>query len=222
MKKKTIISWSSGKDSAFALYKVLQSEKYEVVGLLTTITAEYERISMHGVRKELLEIQAELIGLPLYIVEINPGCTDNDYRAVMKKQLEAFKQMGVDCIVFGDIFLSEIRSFREDNMKGTGIEAIFPLWKINTSELGREFIHSGFKSILTCVDTEKLDKSFVGKEYDHNFLRKLPIEVDPCGENGEFHSFVYDGPIFKHPINLCKGELVLRDNRFMYCDILRR
>lgn len=220
MKKKVIMSWSGGKDSALALGRVLKDPRYEVVNLLTTVTEGYERISMHGVRIELLEEQALSIGIPLIKVYIPQQCSNEDYEQIMLSNLRDILNNGIDTFVFGDIFLEDIRAYRETQLEKLKMKAIFPLWKSSSIELANEFISQKFKTIITCVDTSQLNSSFSGEEYDANFLKKLPSKTDPCGENGEFHSFCFDGPIYKYPIKFEKGEKILRENRFMYCDLL--
>lgn len=218
--KKVIMSWSGGKDSALALASILKDPTYKVISLFTTITEGYERISMHGVRIELLEEQALSIGIPLIKVYIPKECSNKDYEQIMLSQLKEVLKTGVDTFVFGDLFLEEIRAYRESQLAKLKMKAIFPLWGRPTLELANEFIHKKFKTIITCVDTFQLNKSFAGEIFDTNFLKKLPSKVDPCGENGEFHSFCFDGPIFNYPIKFKKGEKVLRNSRFMYCDLL--
>ena len=210
MKKKAIFNWSSGKDSALALYKILQEDKTEVVSLLTSVNQKYNRISMHGVRAELLEQQTESIGLPLYKMEIPEMPTMEDYEMVMRKTLNTFKEKGVTHSIFGDIFLEDLRKYREDKLAEIQLEAIFPLWKIPTKDLIREFLDLGFKTIVTCVNERNLDKSFVGRIIDDQFIADLPENVDVCGENGEFHTFTFDGPIFSKPIDFDIGEIVYR------------
>ena len=220
MREKTLFTWSGGKDSALALSELLRGEKYDIVALVTTITADYDRVSMHGVRRVLLEEQAASLGLPLEEVFLSKDTSNEDYGLKMRQVLEKYQDVGVSTVVFGDIFLEDVRKYREDNLLKIGMKALFPLWKKDTKVLAHLFIESGFKAIVTCVDSTVLDKTFVGKTFDTRFLSRLPSSVDPCGENGEFHSFVFDGPIFHTPIRFTKGEIVLRDNRFYYCDLL--
>lgn len=220
MKEKVLFSWSGGKDSALALYELQKSKNYKTTALLTTITEEYDRISMHGVRVNLLEIQAESIGLPLEKILINKDTTDKQYENKMRQVLAKYLAAGITSVVFGDIFLEELRKYRENNLKKIGMKGIFPIWKTNTKSLAHNFIESGFKAVITCIDTQRLDKIFVGMTFDNKFLLKLPPNVDPCGENGEFHSFVYDGPIFKYRIQHTTGKIVSREKRFYYCDLL--
>ena len=207
---KAIFNWSSGKDSALALYKILQNSDIEIVSLLTSVNKKYNRISMHGVRSELLIQQAKSIGLPLYIMEIPEMPSMEDYEKVMQETLTKFKEKGVTHSIFGDIFLEDLRKYREDKLAEMQLEAIFPLWKIPTKDLIQEFLDLGFKTIVVCVNERNLDKSFVGRIIDAQFIADLPADVDVCGENGEFHTFTFDGPIFKKPIEFEIGEIVYR------------
>ena len=220
MMSKSLLSWSGGKDSALTLYELQQTNTPQIVALLTTVTEDYDRISMHGVRRDLLEQQAARLGYPLEKALIPKVCSNDDYGRIMTEVLERYKAKGVREVVFGDLFLEDIRSYREDNLEKIGMKGVFPLWEKDTGELARSFVHHGFKAVVVCVDTEALDGNFVDREYDGAFLDDLPEEVDPCGENGEFHTFVYDGPIFSEPIEVVKGEKVLRDERFYYCDLI--
>jgi len=203
-----------------ALYEILNSGTQSVSALLTTVTEDYDRISMHGVRTELLERQAEAIGIPLVKVLIPKGCANDDYENNMREALTRFRDGGTCTVGFGDIFLEDLRRYREDNLAKVQMNAVFPIWKKDSRELAETFINLGFKAIITCVDTKYLDASFAGREYDMEFLEDLHSSVDPCGENGEFHSFVYDGPIFKRPVTVTRGEVVLRDERYSFCDLL--
>lgn len=218
--KKVLFSWSGGKDSALALYEIMKSKNYQVAALVTTVTEDFDRISMHGVRRVLLEQQAASTGIPLEKVLISRNASNEEYEANMEKVLLKYKEMGITSVVFGDIFLEDLRKYREDKLATVSMDAVFPLWKRDTTELARSLTSLGFKAITTCVDTTQLDGEFVGREIDDSFLSDLPANVDPCGENGEYHSFVYDGPIFKKPIVCSKGETVLRESRFYYCDLL--
>ncbi|HBG38783.1 MAG TPA: diphthine--ammonia ligase [Clostridiaceae bacterium] len=219
MNEKIILSWSGGKDSALALYELMRQGNTDIT-LLTTITDKYERISMHGVREALLEKQAESLGCYLEKVYITPESTNEEYEKKMEETMNRYKKLGVTKVAFGDIFLEDIRKYREGNLKKAGMEAIFPLWERDTKEIADIFINLGFKSIITCVDTKVLNGDFSGRLYDKNFLADLPENIDPCGENGEFHSFAFDGPIFKERINFSIGEKVLRDERFNFCDLI--
>jgi uncharacterized protein (TIGR00290 family) len=214
------MSWSSGKDSTFALHELKRRENVEVTRLLTTVTKKFNRVSMHGVRLELLEAQAQAIGLPLEVVEIPSPCTNKEYEAQMASTIQKASDEGVSHIAFGDLFLQDIREYREKQLKGTGIQPLFPLWHRPTDELAREIIKSGTKAVLTCTDTRKLDETFSGREYDTDLLANLPPDIDPCGERGEFHSFVYDSPLFGKPIAITKGERVVREG-FAFTDFER-
>jgi len=220
MKEKVILSWSGGKDSALALYELQKTESYEIVALLTTVARDYDRISMHGVRRILLERQAESLGFHLEKVFISKNSSNGEYESKMRDVLGRYRTGGVCCVVFGDIFLEDIRKHREDNLSRIGMNGIFPLWRRNTAELAHAFVDLGFKAIITCVDSNVLDKIFIGRAFDKQFLSELPVTVDPCGENGEFHSFVYDGPVFQEKILHATREVVLRENRFYYCDLI--
>jgi uncharacterized protein (TIGR00290 family) len=220
MREKVIVLWSGGKDSALALYEILKANQYEVVGLLTTLTKDYDRVSVHGVRRVLLEQQANALGIPLEKMFIAKGASDADYESELLKTLGRHRAEGVFSVMFGDIFLEDLRKYRERIMAKVGMKGIFPLWKRDTKKLAQTFIDLGFKAVITCVDSNVLGKDFVGREYNEQFLSDLPASADPCGENGEFHSFVYDGPLFREMISFEKGEIVLRENRFYYCDLL--
>ena len=220
MKEKILFTWSGGKDSVMALHELKKNAGYEIVALLTTLTKDYERISMHGVRRELLEAQAISLGIPLEKVLISRRSSNEEYESRMRAALGRYKAEGVTCVAFGDIFLEELRKYRENNLAKIGMKGIFPLWKRRTSDLARDFINAGFRAVITCVDSEVLDRRFAGREFDETFLSELPSGVDPCGENGEFHSFVCDGPVFKNAIRHTRGELVLRDQRFWYLDLI--
>ncbi|MVO08151.1 diphthine--ammonia ligase [Flavobacterium sp. TP390] len=210
MKKKAIFNWSSGKDSALTLYKILQENEYEIETLLTSVNSQYQRISMHGVRIELLEKQAELMGLPLTKMMIPEMPTMEIYDEVMRKTLLEFKEKGIDYSIFGDIFLEDLRKYREDKLALANFTGVFPLWKKDTKALIEEFLELGFKTIIVCVNEKYLGKEFVGRVIDENFINDLPPNVDPCGENGEFHTFTFDGPIFSKPVPFELGEIVYR------------
>ncbi|MBI2486282.1 MAG: diphthine--ammonia ligase [Deltaproteobacteria bacterium] len=220
MPEKVLFSWSGGKDSAMALYDIQKSRDYEVAALLTTVTEDYDRVSMHGLRRVLLERQAESLGYHLEKVLISKNAPNEEYESKMEKVLLKYKSAGVNSVVFGDIFLEDIRKYRESNLAKIGMEGIFPIWKRNSNELAQTFMDLGFKAITICVDSNVLDGKFVGREFDAQFLSDLPSNIDPCGENGEFHSFVYDGPIFREKVSHELGEIILRDNRFYYCDLI--
>lgn len=208
MKPKALFNWSSGKDSALALYKTLQEDHYEVTTLLTSINHEFQRISMHGVHVSLLEQQASALGIPLVKMELPQEPSMEDYQAIMNKTMSEIQARGVTHSIFGDIFLEDLRKYREEQLNKIGIQAVFPLWKRNTSDLINEFLSLGFKTIVTCVNGTYLDKSFAGRIIDQQFLDELPETVDPCGENGEFHTFTFDGPIFTNPVQFEIGETV--------------
>ena len=219
MTKKILLAWSGGKDSALALYEIKKRQDLEIVSLITTITEGYDRISMHGVRRVLLETQAESLDLPLYKIFISKRSSDEEYGHKMKEMLTHFSTLGVTSVVFGDIFLEDLRKYREKQLSKAGMEGIFPLWKKETPELAHAFIKLGFRAIVTSTDSKVLHRKFVGREIDEEFLAQIPSSVDPCGENGEFHSFVFSGPIFKKRVFFRVGEVVLRENRFYYCDL---
>ena len=217
--EKVLFSWSGGKDSAISLYEIQKSEKYEIVALLTTITDGYDRVSMHGVPRTLVEQQAYSLGLPIQEVFISKASSNEEYESKMRGMLTKFKQEGVSSVVFGDVFLEEVRKYRENNLSQLGMKGIFPIWGRDTTELTRSFIALGFQAIITCIDSKVLDKRFIARTLDEHLLAELPSNVDPGGENGEFHSFVFDGPIFKKRIAFTLGESVLR-NSFYFCDLL--
>jgi uncharacterized protein (TIGR00290 family) len=221
--EKIILAFSSGKDSALALYEVRRLGQYEVGWLLTTMTEDYDRVSMHGVRRELVCRQADEIGLPLKIVWIPKSADNALYEARMAAALAELKAQGASAVAFGDIFLEDLRKYRQDKLAQAGLKAVFPIWKRDTRALAEQFIAEGFKAVVTCVDTQVLDGRFAGREYDRPFLDELPKGIDPCGENGEFHSFCYAGPIFRPPragVACLRGQIVLREGRFNFCDLL--
>src|SRR5215472_12790165 len=213
-----LFCWSGGKDSAMALYTVLQQKQFRVTALLTTVTEGYERISMHGVRRELLQRQAESIGLPLLEVRIPRKCGNPLYEERMEEALRIQYKKGVRKVAFGDIFLEDLRAYREKNLARIGMTAIFPIWKRDTCELIRFFHARHFRAVAACIDPKVLAPSFAGRELDASFFHDLPPSADPCGENGEFHTFVFDGPIFRWPIPIRTGEVVHRDG-FVFCDL---
>jgi len=218
MRHPTLLSWSGGKDSAFALHTLRSSPDFEPVGLLTTITEDYDRISIHGVRRELVARQAEAIGLPLRQVLIPKDCTNEIYEDRLATALRVIRTEGIRHVAFGDLFLQDIRAYRERQMSALGLEPVFPVWGLDTAELAREMIRLGFKATLVCVDTEVLDPVFAGRSFDEDLLRDLPAGVDPCGENGEFHTFVHAGPIFREPLEIKLGRVVGR-GRFWFQDL---
>ena len=214
-----LFCWSGGKDSAMALHALHQRTGLRIVALLTTVTETYDRISMHGVRRELLVQQAESIGLPLHEVRIPPQCVNSTYEQRMEKALRLHYDAGVRTVAFGDIFLEDLRAYRERNLARIGMTALFPIWKRDTRELIRSFRAAKFRALAACIDPKKLHRSFAGRELDDSFFADLPPNVDPCGENGEFHTFVFDGPIFRKPIQVRVGEIVERDS-FIYADLM--
>lgn len=217
MRKKTWLSWSSGKDSAWALHVLRQSDEYEVTGLFTTINSAFNRVAMHAVRVELLRLQAQAVGLPLHLIEIPYPCSDEQYAAVMTDFMARAGNDGVRCMAFGDLYLQDVRRYREERMQGSGIEAVFPLWEKPTRPLLQEMLAGGLRAYLTCVDPRVLPAEFAGQELTPELLERMPSGIDPCGENGEFHSFVFDGPMFAHPLDIEMGEVVTRDG-FVFAD----
>ncbi len=220
MGTKAILSWSGGKDSTMALYEVRRAGAWEIQGLLTTITRDYDRVCMHGVRTALLEQQAAALGLPLDKVYLDADGSQEAYEAKMQTYLAAWRERGIQAVIFGDLFLQDVRQYRERNLAQAGIEPVFPLWGQDTRALAERFLHAGFQAIITCVDLQALAQGFVGRRYDRSFLADLPPNADPCGERGEFHSFVYDGPLFRSPILFQMGRTVIRENRFAYIDLI--
>jgi len=219
MPEDILFCWSGGKDSAMALHALQLAGEHRIRALLTTVTEGYDRISMHGVRRALLERQAESLGLPLRQVLIPPHCVNAIYEERMKEALAEFFAQGVRCVAFGDIFLEDLRVYREKNLAQLAMTGIFPIWKRDTRALARDFLRLGFRAVAVCIDPRVLDPSFAGRELDQSFFDDLPAGVDPCGENGEFHTFVYDGPIFRAPIRFQRGETVKREG-FCFCDHL--
>jgi len=219
MREPVVMCWSGGKDSTLALQAVLRDPALEVVALLTTVTDGYERISMHGVRCALLEEQARALALPLEEVRIPIQASNELYEAAMAEALRRYQARGVSRVVFGDLFLADIRQYRERQLANLGMQGIFPLWLQDTVGLARRFLDEGFRAILVCIDPKQLPAFFCGREFDWMLLADLPVTIDPCGENGEFHTFVYDGPIFRRPVAIMKGDVVNRDG-FWFCDLL--
>jgi uncharacterized protein (TIGR00290 family) len=218
--ERILLSWSSGKDSAWSLYVLRQRGDYEVAGLLTTFNEAAGRVAMHAVRRELVERQASAAGLPLWAVPLPWPCSNEQYESLMAETCAKAAAAGIEGIAFGDLFLEDVRAYREKQMRNTGLQPIFPLWGQPTGELAKQMIASGMRAKLTCVDTQKLDASFVGREFDENLLAALPDGVDPCGENGEFHSFVYAGPMLNVEIPVSVGKSVVRD-QFVFADLRR-
>lgn len=219
MAEPILFCWSGGKDSAMALYALRQQTDYRAVALLTTVTETYDRISMHGVRRALLQRQAQFIGLPLHEVLIPPQCVNPIYESRMEAALRMYLNEGLRTVAFGDIFLEDLRAYREKNLARIGMNAIFPIWKRDTHELARHFLAHGFRAFTACVDPKILAPTFVGRELNESFFADLPPHADPCGENGEFHTFVFDGPIFQRPVSVRTGVVVERDG-FVFCDLL--
>jgi uncharacterized protein (TIGR00290 family) len=219
MPKKILLSWSSGKDSAWALHLLRRQGEYEIAGLVTTINSVFDRVAMHSTRRELVEAQARASGLPLIAVPLPWPCSNADYERIMAGVCADAVSQGVSAIAFGDLFLADSRAYRERQLQGTGLEPLFPLWQIPTGELAREMIAGRLRAKLVCGDPKKLAPEFAGRDFDEQLLADFPPEVDPCGENGEFHSFVYGGPMFDHEIPIVTGERVARDG-FWFCDVL--
>jgi uncharacterized protein (TIGR00290 family) len=217
--ERVVLCWSGGKDSALALHHLQRSGEFKIVALFTTIARGYNRISHHGVRTELLEDQADALQTPLHKLYVSNQCTNNEYEMQMKQAMLDYLNDGVDTVAFGDIFLEDLRAYREKNLADVGMKAVFPLWKRDTPKLVEEFINDGFKARLCCVDGTKLPRDFAGRTIDRSLVEDLPPTVDPCGENGEFHSFVFDGPIFHRSVPIALGETVSRDTRY-FADLL--
>ena len=214
-----LVSWSGGKDSCLALHEIQKSPDLHVEALLTTVTRDFDRISMHGVRRVLLEQQAASLGLPLHQILISKGATNEEYESKLGEALRAYRDSGINRMAFGDLFLEDIRAYRQRLLAKHDMVGLYPIWGRDTDQLIRGFLAAGFKTAVVCVDPAQLDPSFVGRVIDDEFLAQLPPGVDPCGENGEFHTFVFDGPIFKNPIRFSFGEIVCRDS-FWFCDLL--
>ena len=221
-KESVALLWSGGKDSALALRNLRADARFDVRVLLTTMTRDYDRISIHGVRRELLEAQVTSLGVPLQTVEIPAYCTNDQYEKALGASLQILRDQNIACVAAGDLFLEDVRAYREDLLARHGMKPLFPLWQSDTTELARDFIASGFRAMLSCVDTQALDAIFAGRDFDAELLRDLPASADPCGENGEFHSFVWNGPGFSRPILCERGEVVLREERFAFCDLRMR
>ena len=215
-----LVSWSGGKDSAWMLHVIRRElPRAEIVGLVTTLNECFDRVAMHGVRRELLEVQAEAAGIPLWTVPLPWPCTNESYEARMRNLIDKAKELGVEAFAFGDLFLTEIRAYRERQLAGTGIKPIFPIWGIATRDLAQEMIRSGVRARLSCVDPKQISPQFAGREFDERLLSELPATADPCGENGEFHSFVYAGPMLAKQVAIVTGETVARDG-FVYTDLM--
>lgn len=216
--KKTLLSWSSGKDSAWTLYKLQQRSDVELLGLVTTVNQTHQRVAMHAVRLVLLKQQAAAANLPLHIINIPHPCSNENYNQAMDGFFDSIQQIGATHMAFGDLFLEDIRQYREENLKGTGLTPMFPLWLEPTEKLAQKMIDAGLKTRITCIDPNKLSANFAGREFNQQFLDDLPDGIDPCGENGEFHSFTYAGPMFKKPINISAGDVVEREG-FIFADL---
>lgn len=223
---KTYFNWSSGKDSALALFRLLQDKRYSVEYLLTVVNRHHNRVTMHGLRTELLQQQVKSIGIPSGIIELPEQPRNSEYESIMTQKLVEWKSAGFTHSAFGDIFLGDLRSYREHQLEALDLKSVFPLWKIDTVQLMHEFIDRGFKAITVSVNAELLDQSFAGRLIDYNFLNDLPANIDPCGENGEFHTFCFDGPIFKNPVPFSVSDTVLRkynnqgvESGFWFCDL---
>jgi uncharacterized protein (TIGR00290 family) len=217
--KKILLSWSSGKDSAWALHLLSQHKEVRVGGLVTTFNRVADRVAMHAVRRTLVQAQAERTGFPLWEIDLPWPCSNAEYEAIMRDVLKRALNDGIEAFAFGDLFLQDIRDYRERQLAGTGIEPLFPVWGIPTEQLASDMIAAGVKAKITCVDPSKLDRSYAGREFDLAFLESLPESIDPCGENGEFHTFVYDAPVFHRSIGVQTGEIVERDG-FVFADLL--
>jgi uncharacterized protein (TIGR00290 family) len=216
---KVLLSWSSGKDSAWVLHLLRQRPDIQLAALVTTFNSAANRVAMHAVRRALVEAQAERTGIPLWAVDLPFPCTNLEYEDRMRTVCQRAVSEGITAVAFGDLFLQDIRDYRVRQLQGTGLEPLFPVWQIPTAQLGRDLITAGVKAKITCVDPAKLAKSFAGNEYDLRLLQELPAAVDPCGENGEFHTFVYDAPVFSRPIEIRMGEVIERDG-FVFADVL--
>jgi uncharacterized protein (TIGR00290 family) len=216
--KRTLLSWSSGKDSAWSLHLLRQQNEYDIVGLLTTFNQAANRVAMHAVRRSLVEAQAKATDIPLWDVDLPWPCSNADYECIMKETCKAAVQSGIEYIAFGDLFLTNIRAYREKQLENSGLQPIFPVWGLPTRELASSMIKSGVRAKLTCVDSKVLAPEFVGREFDEQLLSEMSPEIDPCGENGEFHTFAYAGPMFRHDLSVEVGEIVSRDG-FVFADL---
>lgn len=217
--RKTLLAWSSGKDSAWALRTLRQRSDVEVAGLLTTFNEDAGRVSMHAVREALVEAQARALGLPLHKVKLPAECSNDQYNAAMERAMTHAKDVGITAVAFGDLFLEDVRNYREERLRAVDVDALFPLWGLDTHVLAREMVREGLKAHVTSVDTQQLGAQFAGRTFDDQFLDDLPATVDPCGERGEFHTFAYEGPMFTAPLSVTAGEVVTR-GQFAYADVL--
>jgi Predicted ATPases of PP-loop superfamily len=215
---KILVSWSSGKDSAWMLHVLKQDAAVEIGGLLTTMNEEFDRVAMHAVRRRLVEAQAEAAGVPLRTVPLPWPCTNDEYESRMRAAVSQAVSEGFTHVAFGDLFLEDVRKYREDRLAGTGLTPLFPIWGIPTDQLATQMVESGLRSVLTCINPKHLDRSFAGRQFDRSLLADLPAGVDRCGERGEFHSFAWDGPMFNHPVTISVGEVVDRDG-FVFADL---
>ncbi|HTS50967.1 MAG TPA: hypothetical protein VMH05_23635 [Bryobacteraceae bacterium] len=216
--KRVALSWSSGKDSAWSLHLLRQNPDFQVVALITTINEQFDRVAMHAVRRELVEAQAAAADLPLWPVPLPWPCSNEQYEDRMGQVCRRAVNDGIECIAFGDLFLADIRAYREKQLAGSGLEPIFPVWQLPTRQLALDMLKAGLRAKITCVDPKVLSPDFVSRDFDSAFLNDLPSSADPCGENGEFHSFVYDGPMFREPVGVQLGEIVQRDG-FVFADL---
>jgi uncharacterized protein (TIGR00290 family) len=217
--EKIVIGWSGGKDSAMALHELRRAGRYDVVAAVTTVSKAYDRICIHGVRRSLLHAQVQALGLPLHEVWLSENTSNEEYQAKMDEALASYKAQGIHRIAFGDLFLEDIKAYRDQNLMRIGMEGVYPVWKRDTRELAQTVISLGYKAVLTCVDTQVLDSSFVGRTFDATLLADFPSKIDPCGENGEFHTFVWDGLMFNHSVPIQLGETVIR-GRFAFRDFV--
>jgi len=217
--KRVLLSWSSGKDSAWTLHILRQDPSIEVCALVTTLNSEFDRVAMHGVRRTVLEAQAAAAGLPLWAIPLPWPCSNEIYEKLMAEACRRALEEGIEAVAFGDLFLEDVRAYRVRQLAPTGLEPLFPLWQIPTDRLARDMIAGGLRARLTCIDTEQLAPEFAGREFDEALLRDLPPGADPCGEKGEFHSCVYAGPMFKAPLSIESGEIVRRE-RFVFADVM--
>jgi len=216
--KRTLLSWSTGKDCAWSLHVLRQQNEHKVVGLLTTFNQAANRVAMHAVRRSLVEAQAKQLGVPVWEVDLPQPCSNADYELIMKETCETAVQSGIECIAFGDLFLTDVRAYREKQLENSGLQPVFPVWGMPTRELAHSMINSGLRAKLTCVDPKRLAPEFVGRDFNEQLLSDLPQAIDPCGENGEFHTFVYAGPMFEHNLSVEVGEIVSRDG-FVFADL---
>ena len=219
MNPKVLVSWSSGKDSAWTLHLLRQQSGVEIAGLLTTVNQQFQRVAMHGTRRELVQAQAAAAGLPLWEVPLPWPCSNEEYERAMEQACASAVSQGITAMAFGDLFLEDVRKYREDRLSGTGLQAIFPIWGRNTKDLAKEMLDAGLRARIVCLDPRQVPAHFAGQDFSRELLAEMPPGADPCGENGEFHTFVYDGPMFRRPVSVESGEVVTRDG-FVYADVL--